>query len=1297
MSNDIDIARVVEVFSDLDQSLSTFFQGENEAKRQFRIDASKLTSYEQQAVREIESAQEAAVAAHKAAQPDHQLAAAAQHETDTLRIEGATRRSRQKLLQEMRQKEEQARGKVQQTTWSAGNAYDAKASAAKQLHAEMTETLKERLPILESTGRRLRKLFRILPEARLAFSEHTADTAPQPAALEGSPDGLLAALDEALGTVEDSFRQARASVSLAPFRSIRLPLAIALLVVMHVAIAGLAVQVLERPSFLLHVLISLVVLTILALITHAVAKRKAQPIFEAARSALLDSWHLYHSTARAAEKALETTLREQADIRDTAIAGAKSSVQDVPAQTAQQREEGLKRIEARHGELLQKAEQRRARELGKRARDTEAELARLQEHAEHEATRVREDVERKRARRVEILDAELLQLEGTCRQAMSQTCSAVATLNQTRPLAGSWGSSGTTWEPPLEFAHLVPFGRVHAKLPELPERVVDEELMPFLRQGELTLPVSLTFPGRGSLLLQTRSEGRDTAISILNSVMLRLLTTIPPGKVSFTLIDPIGLGQSFAGMMHLADYGETLVGGKIWTDPRHIEQRLADLNEHMEKVIQMYLRNEYATITEYNEQAGEIAEKYRFLVIADFPANFSEQAAQRLISIATTGARCGVFMLVHFDQRHSLPQDCDPAELRKNAVTLQFKGGRFSFANFQLNGLLELTPPPPPDRMNAILRDVAAASEDAGRVEVSFKNILPAEDTFWKGDATSELRIPIGRAGATKLQLLALGRGTLQHVLIAGKTGSGKSTLLHVLITNLALWFRPDEVEVYLIDFKKGVEFKPYATHRLPHARAVAIESDREFGLSVLHRVDEELKRRGTLFRQYGVQDMKGYRAVEGAAPIPRTLVIIDEFQEFFVEDDGVAQNANLLLDRIVRQGRAFGIHVLLGSQTIGGAYTLARSTLGQMGVRIALQCSEADSYLILNDDNAAARLLSRPGEAIYNDAAGMVEGNNPFQVVWLPDAERDEWLTQVSRIAKDVAYKPETPTIVFEGNAPADMALNPLLEEAILAPAPADLPHAPKAWLGAPNAIKGPTEIILRRQSGSNALLVGQRDEAALSLMQAAAIALSAQFPAEGVRFVIFDGSPPDVPRRAQFERLSASLRHPLDVIDYPDVTTEVGKLDDELQERLSSGTAGHPAIILFVYGLQRFSKLRFEEDFGFSMGDEPAPANPSQQFDELIREGPAAGIHTIVWSDTLNNINRTLNRRSVSEFEMRILFQMSASDSANLIDTPQASRLGLHRALLYNEQAGTLEKFRPYSQPDEAWLDHVGEQLRD
>jgi len=118
------------------------------------------------------------------------------------------------------------------------------------------------------------------------------------------------------------------------------------------------------------------------------------------------------------------------------------------------------------------------------------------------------------------------------------------------------------------------------------------------------------------------------------------------------------------------------------------------------------------------------------------------------------------------------------------------------------------------------VKRVGDESKDARRVEVSFERVVPKK--LWQQDSRGGLDVPLGRAGATKLQHMRLGKGTSQHVLMAGKTGSGKSTLMHILVTNLALHYSPDELEFYLIDFKKGVEFKTYAANRLPHARVIS-------------------------------------------------------------------------------------------------------------------------------------------------------------------------------------------------------------------------------------------------------------------------------------------------------------------------------------------------------------------------------------------------------------------------------------------------------------------------------------------
>src|SRR5947209_12465841 len=98
------------------------------------------------------------------------------------------------------------------------------------------------------------------------------------------------------------------------------------------------------------------------------------------------------------------------------------------------------------------------------------------------------------------------------------------------------------------------------------------------------------------------------------------------------------------------------------------------------------------------------------------------------------------------------------------------------------------------------------------------------------------------------------------------------------------------------------------------------------------------------------------------------------------------------------------------------------------MAVRIALQCSEADANLILSKDNGAARLLARPGEALYNDANGRVEGNELFQTVWLSEERREQALGAVSALARRHHQAPAWPQIVFEGTAPADLPRNPQL-----------------------------------------------------------------------------------------------------------------------------------------------------------------------------------------------------------------------------------------------------------------------------
>ncbi len=843
------------------------------------------------------------------------------------------------------------------------------------------------------------------------------------------------------------------------------------------------------------------------------------------------------------------------------------------------------------------------------------------------------------------------------------------------------------WTPPEESPGAVRIGSIIVDAAKLAGGLPHDPRFALADSGGFRVPFSLGFPDQASLMIES---GEGAALA-LNAIPLRLLASHPPGRASFVFIDPVGLGKDFAGLMHLADYEESLINHRIWTQSTQIEERLVELNEHIEKVIQMYLRNEYATIEEYNKQAGTIAEKYRFLVIAGFPAGFSDTSMKRLLSIASSGARCGVYLLIHRDTRQPLPDVALNDELQRACIRLLLKEGVFHLAGAAAGADVVMIEAAPSDEdSTTLIHRIGRSSIDSNRVQVPFSHIAPPAEDYWKSETSEELRVPIGRTGAKKLQMLAIGKGTRQHVLVAGKTGSGKSTLFHVIITNLALYCSPEQVEFYLVDFKKGVEFKCYATKHLPHARVIAIESDREFALSVLQRVDAELKRRGELFRKAGSQDLAGYKRTPGHEPLPRSLLIIDEFQEFFTEDDAVAQEASLLLDRIVRQGRAFGIHVILGSQTLGGAYTLARATLGQMVIRIALQCNEADAHLIMDDDNPAPRLLTRPGEGIYNDQAGAFAANSPFQIVWLPEDERGAVLDQVNALAKRGGRIPQTP-IIFEGNAPADIRDHAELH-ALLRSHPTTRPAKARAWLGAPNSIKGPTEALFQRQSGSHLLAIGQSAERTRTLLAVSLVSLAAQYPPGEVEFVVLDPHANDAGEGGVFQRLAIILPHRIRV-GGPDVVAPLmAEISAELTARGPKLGKDAAEVFLIVHDLQRFKSLRPDDEFRFSMDDDAsAGASPSQAFANLLDEGGPVGMHVIAATDTWNNVSRWIPRKLMAEFEMRVLFQMSANDSSNLIDSPAATSLGLHRALFHNEHFATLETFRPYAMPDDAWFDEI------
>ncbi len=199
---------------------------------------------------------------------------------------------------------------------------------------------------------------------------------------------------------------------------------------------------------------------------------------------------------------------------------------------------------------------------------------------------------------------------------------------------------------------------------------------------------------------------------------------------------------------------------------------------------------------------------------------------------------------------------------------------------------------------------------------------------------------------------------------------------------------------------------------------------------------------------------------------------------------------------------------------------------------------------------------------------------------------------------------------------------------------------------------------------------------------------------PPPRVRFRILDGTRPEAPEVGYWKRVIEALPHDAAIGGVREASEMLAEIAAELARRQQDAQDGLPPIYLLIYNLGRFRDLRKEDDYSFGREDDK-PATPGKMFTTILRDGPACGIHTIAWADSYATVNRLLDRTSLRDFDLRVLFQMNATDSSSLMDSPDAGRLGVHRAIFYDGGHGQMEKFRPYSLPSAQWLAEVQRQL--
>lgn len=419
---------------------------------------------------------------------------------------------------------------------------------------------------------------------------------------------------------------------------------------------------------------------------------------------------------------------------------------------------------------------------------------------------------------------------------------------------------------------------------------------------------------------------------LLEQSTFQILNAIHYNDFRLTLIDGKNHGIYLS---HLSQFDDVITGGKIYKDPN-------DINKVLNEILLRSIK------------------EFRFIIINNFPNGFTNESATALIKILNIAKEEKIKLLI--TKEHEPPRAmADLAEtISNNLEVISFDKNNHWFSKTlsqveNIKGLFTLN-----------FGSSFTSSDMKGAVEVT--NVIyqttanPSSENF---DINEGIKIPFGKH-RDKTFYFRLGHGASNfHGIVAGRSGKGKTVFLDNLIARATSIYSPDELRFVLLDMK-GIEFYEY--ENLPHVQAFCSSKNFDHGMKIIEHLQAEWKYREKEFNSVKASNVVEYKKKSGKV-MPRLLVIIDEFQNLFTgnyKTDGIVEDT--LIKQILREGRAYGVHLLCCTQSLGDG--VRSSFLKNIPLRIAFQLTQDESRNFLAINNSAAEML-KIGEAIYNEQDG--------------------------------------------------------------------------------------------------------------------------------------------------------------------------------------------------------------------------------------------------------------------------------------------------------------------------------------
>ncbi|UKA53422.1 hypothetical protein LFT45_17095 [Arthrobacter sp. FW305-BF8] len=762
----------------------------------------------------------------------------------------------------------------------------------------------------------------------------------------------------------------------------------------------------------------------------------------------------------------------------------------------------------------------------------------------------------------------------------------------------------------------------------------------------LSAPCVLPLIGRSNLIIEAE---RGAAAEITRTIVLEALKNTAPAELDVEVFDPLLTGalSPFAPM-------NAPSGGlfEIMSSSTDLERALGRLTESVHG-INNTMRGMHPTLLDFREHTGRPIERLRLVVLLDYPQDIDEERHRKIMALAAAGPAAGISFLILTEGKKQ-PEWMARDNLRSVGEVIVRENGRLRWLR---HPAFELTMQE--NNSSTLAQEVdhlARSAANASAITVPFTAIQPIRGE-WHHSSADGITFNVGISGSETVEITFGDEKDQRHnALVTGAVGQGKSNLLKVIIHSLCERYAPTELELYLLDFKEGVTLYPLAPTPgspdfLPHARVLGLQSDREFGVAVLRHLVQELTRRAGIFKPFG-DNIAKYRAAVPDALMPRIVVIIDEFHVMFEDNDAVASEAAVLLQKLAKLGRAYGVHTILSSQSISGIAALMTTGDGiyaQFPIRLALKNSSAESQATMVLGNDAASMLRGRGQAVLNLDYGAVRANKQIVIAAADDAELNQIRAGWWERTRGCVPEP----IVFDGSVEIrpGAALDSTLTLRRLVTEKAAVPSA---VLGYPiDVTSTPLNIPLGDEPGRHLAIVGGGQKAstpeagdipsnvAVGTLQTAALSLALQHPAGDADFWSFDLLDPVTAEHNGQERWYSTMERlgfPVRRIGRESIADELKTLSAELVDGEVSGRRRY----LMAFAFDRAVGLETPDSFS---------RRPVEDLQTILRDGPAQSTHFLGWWSSGATYKSHIGFGGDGYFDALLLLRMDQAAAQGLL----------------------------------------------